>query len=164
MKNIVPRYKWKILSHLNHAGFGIEPWQPVHWSERRVERVFLLLWKIFLLLLWKIFLLLWKIFLLDSLPTYTFGSSRLGVSVVHIQIQGYLLIRFPNLYCWNFIRSVGEPGFLLRFKLKSYLFFFIFLLLAGSRACRFCLDVEHPAFLSKIHVQVKVWFMKVKAY
>ena len=84
-------YQKEILSHLNHAGFGIEPWEPVHWSERRVERVFLLLWKIFLLLLWKIFLLLWKIFLLDSLPTYTFGSSRLGVSVVHIQIQGYLL-------------------------------------------------------------------------
>lgn len=29
--------------HLNHASLGIEPWQPVHWSERGVERIFLLL-------------------------------------------------------------------------------------------------------------------------
>ena len=33
-------------TNLNHARLGVQPRQPVHWGERRVERVFLLLGKV----------------------------------------------------------------------------------------------------------------------
>ena len=43
MIRIILSQNTEIWIHLNHASLGIEPWQPVHWSERGVERIFLLL-------------------------------------------------------------------------------------------------------------------------
>ena len=41
--NTDEEYLKEMLSHLNHASFGVEPWEPVHRSERGVQRILLFL-------------------------------------------------------------------------------------------------------------------------